>query len=70
MTLLAIEALAGDLADELVAAHPHVAVQVDQRDHRVVAAQGSRPREGVVVVGVDEGAVDVQDGDGPVVGHG
>ena len=45
---------------ELVAAHADVAVDPPQREHDVVLAEGAVPREGVVVVGVDEGAVDVE----------
>ena len=58
-----LDLVAGDGGDELVAAHADGAVDLPQRHVDVEAAEGPRPREGVVVGGVDQGAVDVeQDG--------
>src|SRR5262249_25527269 len=47
--------------DELVAAHADVAVGPPDPDDLAVLAAGTAPRDGVMVVGVDEGSVDVQD---------
>src|SRR5205085_2215811 len=56
-----LDVLARDGGDELVAAHPHVTVQAPDREHEVVLPEGAIPRERVVVVRVDERAVDVED---------
>ena len=50
-----------DRGDELVPTHPDAAVEAPDRADDVEAAQGAEPREGVLVVGVHEGAVDVED---------
>ena len=48
-------------ADELVAAHADVAVDPPDRRRQVVLAKRPVPRDRVLVVGVDEGPVDVED---------
>ena len=65
--VLALDVVADEARDELVAAHADRAVHAPQRRVQVEASERARPRDGVVVRRVDEGAVDVeQDGvDGP-----
>jgi hypothetical protein len=45
----------------VVAAHPDVAVDAPEREQLAMLAEGSVPGDGVVVVGVDERAVYVED---------
>jgi hypothetical protein len=59
--VLGLGLLTGDVGDELVAAHPDGPVDLPQRHDDVVAAQRPVPGQGVLVVTVDEGAVDVED---------
>ena len=61
------DVVADEARDELVAAHADRAVHAPQRRIQVEARERARPRDGMVVRRVDEGAVDVeQDGvDGP-----
>ena len=46
--------------DELVAAHPDVPVDLPHREHESVLAERAVPRDRVLVVRVDERAVDVE----------
>jgi hypothetical protein len=48
----------------VVAAHADQAVDAPHRHHLTVLAQGAVPGQRVLVVGVDERAVDVEDGGG------
>ena len=59
--MVLLDAVSGERVDELVAAHPDVAVDPPQRRRGAVAAKGSVPGDRVVVVGVDERPVDVED---------
>jgi hypothetical protein len=52
---------AGDLGHEHVPAHSDAAVDAPHRQGDAVAAEGAEPRQGVLVVGVYESAVDVED---------
>ena len=61
VAVLLLDLVAGDRGDELVAAHPDRAVDAPDRDGHAVLAKGAVPGHGVLVVGVDEGAVDVED---------
>ncbi len=56
-----VEAFTGEGGDELVAAHPDVPVDPPQRQDEAVLAEGPEPCDRVVVVRVDQRAVDVQD---------
>ena len=66
---LLLDVLAGDRADELVAAHPDVAVDPPYRRHHSVAPERAVPRDRVVIVRVDERPVDVEDRGGRHRGH-
>ena len=55
-----LDVVAGDGRQQLVAAHADVAVDRPRRHAHAVVAQRALPRERVVVVGVDERPVDVQ----------
>jgi hypothetical protein len=46
----------------LVAAHADVPVQTPNREHDVVLPEGSVPTQRVLVIRVDERAVDIEDG--------
>ena len=63
VTVLVLDVVAGDRRDQPITTHPDRAVD---RRHRHVPledrVEGARPRQGMVVVGVQEGAVDVEDG--------
>ena len=61
--MLALDSSSVERCDELVAAHADVAVDAPDRQHDVVLRERAEPRERVLVVGVDERAVDVEDGD-------
>ena len=61
VALLALELLAAERLDELVAAHPDVPVDAPDRQQHPVLAEGPVPGDRVLVVGVDERAVDVED---------
>jgi hypothetical protein len=61
VALLAVEACAREGGDQLIAAHADVPVDAPQRQHEAVLAERAIPRDGVVVVRVDQRAVDVQD---------
>ena len=63
VALFAVGALVGEGAYQLVPAHPDVAVDQPQRQHDPVAAERPIPRDRVVVVGVDQRPVDVQNRD-------
>ena len=63
VALVVLDAVAGERGNELVAAHPDVPVDAPHRQHHVVLTERAVPRDGVVVVGVDERAVDVEDRD-------
>ena len=56
--------LAAERFDELVATHADVPVDAPDRQHHLVLAERAVPGDRVVVVGVDERAVDVEDGCG------
>ena len=56
-----LDRLVRDGGDEPVAAHADGAVQVPHRDDDAVVAERAVPRDHVLVVGVDEGAVDVEE---------
>jgi hypothetical protein len=58
---LALDLVAGDRGDELIAAHADVAVDAPDRRAYVVLAERAVPDDRVLVVGVDEGPVDVED---------
>ena len=55
-----LDVVAGNRGDELVAAHPDVTVDAPDRRRQVVIAERPVPADRVLVVGVDEGAVDVE----------
>ena len=59
VAVLAVEALAGEGGDELVAAHPDVPVDAPQRQDEAVRPERAVPGDRVVVVGVHQRAVDV-----------
>ena len=63
-----LDGVARDLGHQLVAAHADGAVDPPQRHLDVVGAEGTVPRDRVVVGRVDEGAVDVQENDRGVHG--
>ena len=50
-----------DLGDELVASHADRPVDAPQRRVEIVSPERAGPGQGVVVVAVDEGSVDVED---------
>ena len=58
---LALEPLVAERRDELIAAHPDVAVNAPQRKHDPVPAKRPIPGQSVVIVGVHERPVDVED---------
>src|SRR5215208_6146127 len=64
VALLLVERLGDEGADQLVAPHPDVPVDAPDRQHDAMLAERAEPRERVLVVRVDERAVDVQDGGG------
>ena len=53
--------LAAQRRDQLVAAHADVTVDTPDRQQLLVLAKGPVPGDRVVVVGVDQGPVDVKD---------
>jgi hypothetical protein len=53
---------AGDRLDELVGAHPDMPVDTPDRKGDVVPPKGPVPRDRVVIVGVDQRAVDAENG--------
>ena len=55
-----IDVVARDRSDELVAAHPDVTVKPPHREDDLEASERAVPGERMLVVGVDERAVDVQ----------
>ena len=55
-----LDGFAGDRADQLVAAHPDVTVDLPDREDDAVLAKGQIPGHRMVVVRVDERAVDVE----------
>ena len=57
-----LDLVASDRAHELVAAHPYVAVKPPDREDDAVATKGPVPGQSVVVVGVDERSVNVENG--------
>jgi hypothetical protein len=57
----AFDVVAGDRRDELVAAHPVVPVDAPERDADPVVGEGPAPCDRMLVVRVDERAVDVDD---------
>jgi hypothetical protein len=59
-----VERLVREGADELVSAHPDVAMHPPHRKMDPVLTKGLIPTQGVLVVRVDERAVDVEDGSG------
>src|SRR5215217_4466228 len=63
VALAVLDPLAGHGGHQLVAAHADVAVDPPHRQGQPVLAEGAVPGDGVVVVGVDQGAVDVQQRD-------
>ena len=58
-----LQLVAADRLDDLVPAHADQPVQPPHRLDHVEGAQGAVPGQRVLVVRVDEGAVDVQAGD-------
>jgi hypothetical protein len=58
-----LQLLAAERGDQLVPAHPDQPVDPPDRERLVERAQGPVPRHRVLVVGVDQGSVDVEDGD-------
>src|SRR5215217_132645 len=60
VALPVLDPLAGHRGHQLVAAHADVAVDPPHRHGQAVLAEGAVPGDGVVVVGVDQRAVDVQ----------
>jgi hypothetical protein len=64
IALLLLGPLVGERFHCLVTAHPDVAVNQPDREDDAVPAKRSEPRDRVVVIGVDERPVDVQDGYG------
>jgi hypothetical protein len=65
LALVLLDLVAAERIDEVVAAHADVAVDAPDRQQLAVLAEGAVPGDRVVVVGVDERSVDVEDG-----GHG
>ena len=63
LALLSLCALVGQCGDQLIAAHPDVAVDAPYRQHDPVVPERPVPRDRVLVVGVDERAVDIEDRD-------
>src|SRR6185312_4766885 len=61
VALLPLGLLARQGGDDLVAAHADVAVDFPDLNGVAVGSQGPVPGEGVLVVGVDQGPVDVED---------
>jgi len=61
VALLALDPLAAERLDEVVAAHADVPVDAPDGQHQLELVEGSVPRERVLEVRVDEGAVDVED---------
>ena len=59
---LAVDVITHERRDELVAAHPDGAMDSPERQRDVVLSEGAVPRDRVLVVGVDERAVDVEQG--------
>ena len=55
-----IDVVARDRSDELVAAHPDVTVEPPHREDDLEAPERAVPGERVLVVRVDERAVDIQ----------
>ena len=55
-----LDVVAGNRRDELVAAHPDVTVEPPHREDDLEAPKGAIPRQRVLVVRVDERAVEVQ----------
>jgi hypothetical protein len=66
VAVLLVELLAHERGDELVAAHADVAVDPPDRKDDAVLAERPVPGDRVLVVGVDERAVDVEDRGGPL----
>ena len=60
VALLALGAIVGQGLDHLIATHADVAVDAPDRQHDAVVAERAIPRDRVVVVGVDERAVDIE----------
>ena len=60
---LALGALIGQRGDQLVTAHPDVAMDPPQREHDLVLSKRTKPRDRVVIVRVDQRSVDVEDRD-------
>src|SRR6185437_374375 len=59
-----LDVLAAQRGHHLVAPHPDVAMDAPDRQDQAMVGKRPKPRDGVVVIGVDEGAVDVQDSGG------
>src|SRR5436305_2100915 len=62
VAVLALEVAAGERRHELVAAHPDVAVNPPHREDDAELPERPVPRERVVVVRVDERAVEIEQG--------
>ena len=58
---LPFDVFPGECADDLVSAHADVPVDAPEGENDAVAAESPIPRDDVVVIGVDEGPVDVED---------
>jgi hypothetical protein len=58
-----LDLFSGECCNQLVAAHPDVAVDAPHLQRQGMPAEGPEPGDRVVVVRVDECSVDVQDGD-------
>ncbi len=67
IAVLALGLLAGERGDDLIAAHADVAVAAPGGDLVAVAGECPLPGQRVLVDGVDQGSVDVEESD---LGHG
>ena len=70
VAVMLLDLLAGHGGDKAVAAHAHVSVDPPQRHVVADLGEAARPGERVVVVGIEQGAVDVDEGDAQGSGHG
>lgn len=59
--MLGLDVVAGDGGHQFVPTHADVPMDDPDRHGHVLATERSVPGHGVVVVGVDQGAVDVED---------
>jgi hypothetical protein len=58
---LGLESIAGKRRYKLIASHPDVAMDAPNRQDQIVLTKGAVPSDRVLVVGVDERAVYIED---------